>query len=93
MFQSFCKLSHPSHKNQINNLKRIEGQLRGVQRMIEEGDYCIDILTQIKAIKNSIVSVEGKILKSHLRQCVKDSLNGDDTFDNKVDEIVRILKN
>ena len=61
--------------------------------MIEEGDYCIDILTQIKAIKNSIVSVEGKILKSHLRQCVKDSLNGDDTVDDKVDEIVRILKN
>ena len=86
-------MSRPSHKNQINNLKRIEGQLRGVQRMIEEGDYCIDILTQIKAIKNSIVSVEGKILKSHLRQCVKDSLNGDDTFDDKVDEIVRILKN
>ena len=86
-------MSYPSHKNQINNLKRIEGQLRGVQRMIEEGDYCIDILTQIKAIKNSIVSVEGKILKSHLRQCVKDSLNGDDTFDDKVDEIVRILKN
>ena len=85
-------MSHPSHKNQINNLKRIEGQLRGVQRMIEEGDYCIDILTQIKAIKNSIVSVEGKILKSHLRQCVRDSLNGDDTFDDRVDEIVRILK-
>ena len=93
MSQSFSKLSHPSHEKQINNLKRIEGQLRGVQRMIEEGDYCIDILTQIKAIKNSIVSVEGKILKSHLRQCVKDSLNGDDTFDDKVDEIVRILKN
>ena len=86
-------MSHPSHKNQINNLKRIEGQLRGVQRMIEEGDYCIDILTQIKAIKNSVVSVEGRILKSHLRQCVKDSLSGDDTFDDKVDEIVRILKN
>ena len=85
-------MSHPSHKNQIDNLKRIEGQLRGVQRMIEEGDYCIDILTQIKAIKNSIVSVEGKILKSHLRQCVRDSLNGDDTFDDKVDEIVRVLK-
>ena len=63
MSQSFSKLSHPSHKNQINNLKRIEGQLRGVQRMIEEGDYCIDIMSQIKAIKNSIVSVEGKILK------------------------------
>ena len=60
--------------------------------MIEEGDYCIDILTQIKAIKNSIVSVEGKILKSHLRQCVRDSPNGDDTFDDKVDEIVRVLK-
>ena len=85
-------MSHPSHKNQINNLKRIEGQLRGVQRMIEEGDYCIDILTQIKAIKNSIVSVEGKILKIHLRQCVRDSLKGDDTFDDKVDEIVRVLK-
>ena len=85
-------LAGEEKRKMMTRLKRIEGQLRGVQRMIEEGDYCIDILTQIKAIKNSIVSVEGKILKSHLRQCVRDSLNGDDTFDDKVDEIVRVLK-
>tara|TARA_B100001146_G_scaffold215976_1_gene218885 strand:- start:465 stop:725 length:261 start_codon:yes stop_codon:yes gene_type:complete len=85
-------MKHPCHKDQSNNLRRIEGQIRGIEKMIEEGKYCIEILHQIKAVKNSITTVEGKILKRHLRECVKESLKGDSSFESKVDEIVKILK-
>jgi len=51
-------MKHPCHKNQLNSLKRIEGQIWGIEKMIEEGKYCIEILHQIKAVKNSITSVD-----------------------------------
>jgi len=73
-------------------MRRIEGQVRGIQRMIEEEKYCIDILNQIKAVKNSISSVEGKILKAHLGECVRESLKGEDEFDTKISEILKLLK-
>ena len=85
-------MKHPCHKEQLTNLRRIEGQIRGIQGMVEEGKYCVDILNQIKAVKNSITAVEGKILKTHLRECIKNSLEGDDEFDVKVDEIMKVLK-
>ena len=88
----FIKMKHPCHKEQLTSLKRIEGQVRGVQGMIEEGKYCVDILNQIKALKNSIITVEGKILKTHLRECIKESLKGDDEFDIKIDEIMKTMK-
>ena len=85
-------MKHPCHKEQLTNLRRIEGQIRGIQGMVEEGKYCVDILNQIKAVKNSITGVEGKILKTHLRECIKNSLKGDDEFDVKMDEIMKVLK-
>ena len=85
-------MKHPCHKEQLTNLRRIEGQIRGIQGMVEEGKYCVDILNQIKAVKNSITAVEGKILKTHLRECIKNSLKGDDEFDVKMDEIMNVLK-
>ena len=60
--------------------------------MIDEGQYCIDILNQIKAVKNSITTVEGKILKKHLNECIKESLTGKNSYDEKVDEIIKLLK-
>ena len=84
-------MSHPCHKDQLSSIRRIEGQVRGVEKMIEKGDYCIDILNQIKAVKNSIITVEGKILKKHIKECIKESLSGND-FDTKVGEIVKVLK-
>ena len=60
--------------------------------MIENGDYCVDILNQIKAVRNSLATIEGKILKTHLRECIQKSLLGDESFNDKVDEIVKILK-
>tara|TARA_B110000305_G_scaffold123386_1_gene138255 strand:- start:202 stop:459 length:258 start_codon:yes stop_codon:yes gene_type:complete len=84
-------MSHPCHKDQLSSIRRIEGQVRGIEKMIEKGDYCIDILNQIKAVKNSITTVEGKILKKHLEECIKESLTGDN-LKTKVEEIIRILK-
>ena len=84
-------MTHPCHKDQLSSIRRIEGQVRGIEKMIEKDDYCIDILNQIKAVKNSITTVEGKILKKHLEECIKESLTGNN-FETKVDEIVKILK-
>ena len=86
------KMKHATHKDQLINLKKIEGQVRGLQAMIEGEKYCIDILNQVKAVKNALVSVEGKILKVHLRSCIKDSLSAEELVDNKIEEIVRLLK-
>ncbi|MDB9813631.1 metal-sensitive transcriptional regulator [Gammaproteobacteria bacterium] len=81
-----------NHKDQLIKLKKIEGQVRGLQSMIEDEKYCIDVLNQLKAVKNALVSVEGKILKNHLKACVKDSLIESDVFDDRVEEIVNLLK-
>ena len=85
-------MSHPDHKDQLPSLKRIEGQSRGIRKMIEEEKYCIDILNQIKAVKNALSTVEGKILKTHLQACVRDTLSSDKKFDEMVDEILKTLK-
>ena len=84
--------NHPAHNKQLASLKRIEGQIRGIINMINDGKYCVDILNQIKAAKNSLQSVEAKILKTHLKACVKDTLSDSQTFDVKVEEILKILK-
>ena len=57
-------------------LRRIEGQVRGVQRMIDEQRYCVDILNATAAIRGALRKVEAAILKSHLNACVKDALIG-----------------
>ena len=85
-------MKHPCHKNKIANIKRIKGQIEGVERMINQGKYCIDILNQIKATKNAITSVEGKILKTHLEECIKESINGENEAQQKIDEILKVLK-
>ena len=60
-------MSHPCHQQQVASIRRIEGQVRGILKMIEQEKYCIDILNQIKAVKNSLSTVESKILKTHLK--------------------------
>ena len=85
-------MSHPSHKKQLASIKRIEGQIRGVAKMVDEEKYCIDILNQIKAVKNALSTVEGKILKNHLKACVKDALKSDQVFEDKVEELIKTLK-
>ena len=57
---------HPDHNKQLASLKRIEGQIRGIINMINDGKYCVDILNQVKAAKSALVTVESKILKKHI---------------------------
>ena len=57
---------HPSHQSQLIALKRVEGQVRGVIKMIDEGKYCIDVLNQIKAAKAALVRIESNVLKNML---------------------------
>ena len=85
-------MSHPCHKEQLISIKRIEGQIRGIAKMIEDEKYCIDILNQLKAARSAIATIEGKILKTHLKNCVKDTLNSDLDFEEKVEELLKTLK-
>ncbi|MEY4878763.1 MAG: hypothetical protein RJB62_231 [Pseudomonadota bacterium] len=62
------------HQATINRLKRIEGQVRGVTRMVEEDRYCIDILTQIQALKAALRKVESEVLKGHAAHCVEHAI-------------------
>ena len=81
------------HSAQVPRLNRIEGQIRGISKMIQDGRYCVDILTQIRSASNALAKVQENIFKGHLESCVKDSLEGDDPGDRekKVDEILEIL--
>lgn len=74
-------------------LARIEGQVRGVAKMVEDERYCIDIVRQIQAIKSALAGLEGIILNDHLDTCVETALKSDDISQRreKVEELVAVL--
>jgi CsoR family transcriptional regulator, copper-sensing transcriptional repressor len=83
----------PSHRDDLARLRRIEGQIKGVQKMIEEDRYCIDILTQLDAVSGAVRKVAEHILHRHLHSCVHDSLASGTPADRdrKIEEIVDLL--
>jgi len=83
-----------THEQEIVRLNRIEGQVRGIRRMIEEERYCIDILTQINSIQGALKAVRENILERHLKGCVKKSFTEGDTEDRaqKIDEVIEVLR-
>jgi DNA-binding FrmR family transcriptional regulator len=85
---------NPSHQNSLVALKRIEGQVRGVQGMIEDRKYCIDILNQIHAIKGALGRVEEKILEKHLQHCVTEAVRGSSEREKqqKLDEVLKLIR-
>lgn len=76
-------------KNLIQRLNRIEGQIRGIRRMVEEEAYCIDILTQVSAASSALNSFTRELLTDHIKTCVTDDIKSG--REDKVDELVRIL--
>ncbi|RDY23030.1 transcriptional regulator [Romboutsia maritimum] len=73
------KLSKSNDKDALNRrLKRIEGQVKGIQKMIDEDRYCVDILVQVSAIRSAINKVGSIILENHIKGCVSESLKHDD---------------
>jgi len=85
--------AHPSHDAELSRLRRIEGQVRGIQRMIEDGRYCVDILTQLSSISAALARVEERILDRHLRSCARASLAGTNRSDQsqKIEEIIGLI--
>ncbi len=78
------------YKDLMNRLKRIEGQVRGVESMLESDAYCIDILTQVSAINSALNSFNKALLANHMKTCVvNDIRNGNDEV---VDELVCALQ-
>ena len=62
----------------LNRLKSVEGHVRGVQRMVENGAYCVDIVNQILAVQRALQKVNGMVLDRHLHTCVTTAIRGDD---------------
>lgn len=82
----------PKKDDLERRLKRIEGQVRGIQKMIDEDRYCVDILVQIAAIKSAMQQVGLSLLESHTRGCVADALSHDSGGDEKVDELMDVIR-
>lgn len=80
-------------QSSLNRLKRIEGQVRGIARMIEDDRYCIDVLTQIQAVKAALKRVESEVLKDHASRCVEDAITSGDAAEQreKFDELVDLI--
>jgi DNA-binding FrmR family transcriptional regulator len=91
-------VGYTGHKDAVQaRLRRIEGQVRGVQRMVDEDSYCIDVLTQISAVTRALQGVALELLDDHLQHCVRDALaNPGAEADEKVAEasaaIARLVK-
>ena len=83
-----------SHEENLARVSRIEGQVRGVRRMIEEREYCIDIITQIQAAQSALGAVARRILGKHLDTCVSEALRGGSKADTdeKLMELMRVVK-
>ena len=78
----------------LNRLNRIEGQVRGVARMVEEDRYCIDILTQVQAIRAALAKVETEMLRDHLGHCIEGAIVSGDPAQQrqKAAELVQLLE-
>lgn len=81
-------------KSARSRLSRIEGQVRGVARMIDEDRYCIDVLTQLRAVQAALAKVEQEILREHLNHCVAHVFHSGTDGDKHrmVDEIIEVLE-
>jgi CsoR family transcriptional regulator, copper-sensing transcriptional repressor len=75
------------HEDALRRLKTVEGHLRGIQRMVQEEAYCVDVIRQIQAVQAALNKVSNNILEEHLNSCVITAIRGDDP-----DERERVLK-
>jgi len=80
----------------LGRLRKIEGQLRGLQRLVGEDQYCIDIMTQISAVQSGLRKLAVQLLDDHIRHCVAESLASGEDAGNKIAEataaVARLLK-
>jgi DNA-binding FrmR family transcriptional regulator len=87
-------VEHNDKPKLLNRLSRLEGQVRGIARMVEEDRYCIDILTQIQAARAALTRVETELLKDHLNHCIVAAIEGGDPEEQrrKAGELIQLLE-
>lgn len=84
---------HNDKEKLLRNLRKIEGQVRGVQKMIEEDRYCVDILTQLAAIKAATNKIGLTLLEHHTRGCVKNAIKDEsDGGEHHIEELMEIIR-
>mgnify|MGYP003296034990 CR=1 FL=1 len=78
----------------VNRLNRVEGQVRGIVKMVNEGRYCIDVLTQLQAVKAALAKVETTMLRDHLGHCIESAITSGDVVDQraKAAELIQLLE-
>lgn len=84
---------HAQHTGQLQRLRRIEGQVQGILRMVQERRYCVDIITQIRAARAALKRVEDAVVREHVEHCLAEALGSRDTARarGKVDELLDVL--
>ena len=82
--------SEKEYKDLINRLNRIEGQVRGIKKMIENDTYCTDVLIQVSAVNAALNSFNKVLLANHIRTCVADDIR--EGNDETIDELVKVLQ-
>lgn len=92
--QKTKKRSEEEYKKLVNRLNRIEGQVRGIKRMLEEDAYCTDILIQVSAINSALNSFNKTLLAEHIRTCVANDIREgkDETIDELVETLQKLMK-
>lgn len=88
-----CQLKHreeKEYKDLINRLSKIEGQIRGIKKMVEDERYCIDIITQVSAAKSALNSFTKVVLNEHIKTCVVNDIK--EEKNDKVDELCDVLQ-
>jgi len=83
-----------THLSNLTALRRIEGQVKGIQRMVEEKKYCVDIVNQVHAAINALYRVAEKILAKHMEHCVADAITGKSEQEKKekISEVMDMIK-
>ncbi len=89
--ESEIRAERPSKNVLIKRLNRIEGQVRGINRMVEEERYCVDILTQITAAKSALDAIAMQLLESHAHGCVKKAIESG-AGEESIAELVTVVK-
>lgn len=84
---------HPSHEAELKRLNRIAGQIEGVKKMVEEGRYCPEILSQLRAVRSAVKGIETEILRRHLSSCVVSAMQGGDKASRakSIEEVTRLF--
>lgn len=83
-----------THNENLARLARIEGQIRGIRRMIANGAYCIDILTQLQAAHRALQAVSQKVFRKHMENCVTSAIRGRSSkeMEQKITEVMEVLR-